>query len=315
MFKKAEKKKSKLRLAIEGAASSGKTYSGLILATSIGKKVAVIDTENGSASLYSDDFDFDVRELEPPYTPERYIEGIKAAEAAGYDVILIDSISHEWNGEGGCLDIVNNIGGNSYTAWGKVTPRHDKFINAILRSSAHVICTMRSKAAYDTGKDDRGKMTIEKKGTAPIQREGLDYEFTIVFDLNQNHYAVATKDRTKMFDNKDFKITPETGEQIIKWLNSGIEAAPDEKTILIKEFKNVVSGMQLSSAQQAFVNDIESKHIDKIRASLDNIRSAATTQAKEKQVDTKRETSYTPDAAPGNQLVSEDDEQALDLGF
>jgi len=271
MFKKAEKKKSKLRLAIEGASGSGKTYSGLILAKSIGKKIAVIDTENGSASLYSDDFDFDVLELAPPYTPERYIEGIKAAEQSGYDVILIDSISHEWSGEGGCLDIVNHIGGNSYTAWGKVTPRHDKFINAILRSSAHVICTMRSKAAYDTGKDDRGKMTIQKKGTAPIQRESVDYEFTIVFDLNQKHYAIAAKDRTKMFDNKDFMITQETGDQIINWLNSGVEVVDNEKTTLIKEFKKTVSGMHLSAAQQDFINDIDNKHIDQIKNSLDKI--------------------------------------------
>lgn len=221
MFKKASKKQSKLRLAIEGASGSGKTYSSLILAQSLGAKIAVIDTEHGSASLYADKFDFDVLELKPPYEPEKYIEAIKTAENAGYDVIVIDSISHEWNAEGGCLDLVNKLGGNSYIAWGKITPRHDKFINTILQTNMHVIATMRSKANYETGKDERGKMTIEKKGTAPVQRDSVDYEFTIVFDLNQNHIATVSKDRSGLFDGKDFEITKEVGEKLLNWLNSG----------------------------------------------------------------------------------------------
>jgi hypothetical protein len=222
VFQKAEKTQAKLRLAIEGASGSGKTYSSLILATSIGKKIAVVDTEHGSASLYADKFNFDVLELRPPYEPERYVEAIKEAEAAGYDVIVLDSITHEWNGEGGALDLVTKIGGSSYSAWAKVTPRHDKFINAILQSKCHVIATMRSKANYETGKDERtGKMTIEKKGTAPIQRDSVDYEFTVVFDLNQRHMANVSKDRTSLFDGRDFQITAEVGQKLLKWLNDG----------------------------------------------------------------------------------------------
>ncbi len=224
MFKKAEKKTSKLRLAIEGASGSGKTYSSLILASSIGKKIAVLDTEHGSASLYSDKFNFDVLELKPPYAPEHYIKAIDEAEKLGYDVIILDSITHEWNGVGGCLDIVNKISGNSYTAWAKVTPRHDAFVNRILNSKIHIIATMRSKANYETGKNQNGKMTVEKKGTAPIQREGMDYEFTVVFDLNHQHSASSTKDRTGLFDGKDFIITNDTGCQLLNWLGSGVEA-------------------------------------------------------------------------------------------
>ena len=220
-FQKATKKKSKLRLAIEGASGSGKTYSALTLAKGMHGKIAVIDTEHGSASLYSDKFDFDVLELTAPFTPERYIEAIDEAEKAGYDVLIIDSMSHEWNGQGGCLQIVDKIGGNSYTAWGKVTPRHEAFIQRILSSSMHIIGTMRSKANYETGKDDRGKMTVEKQGTAPIQRDGVDFEFTVVFDLNGNHMAKATKDRTSLFDGKDEIITERTAEVMLNWLNSG----------------------------------------------------------------------------------------------
>jgi hypothetical protein len=232
MFKKAEKSKQKLRLAIEGASGSGKTYSGLILAESISGsgRIAVIDSENGSASLYSDRFSFDVLEITPPYSPEKYIEAIKAAESAGYSVLLIDSITHEWNGDGGVLDIVTKIGGNSFQAWAKATPRHDNFINKILSSPLHIIATMRSKAAYELSKDDKsGKLVIEKKGTAPIQRDSVDYEFTTVFDLNKNHSASASKDRTGLFDGKDFIITEEIGKQFLSWLNSGV--AMTEKPI------------------------------------------------------------------------------------
>ncbi|MCP3660197.1 MAG: AAA family ATPase [Bacteroidetes bacterium] len=236
MFKKASKKQSKLRLAIEGASGSGKTYSALILAETLaktlGEKVAVIDTEHGSASLYSDKFNFDVVELKPPYTPEAYIRMIDAAEKMGYGVLIIDSMSHEWNGKGGCLDLVSKVDGNSYTAWGKVTPRHDNFINAILSTNMHVIGTMRSKTAYETGTDAKtNKMTIQKKGTAPIQRESVDYEFTVVFDLNQNHMASVSKDRTSLFDGKDFIIEASIGKEILGWLNSGEKAKTPHQQI------------------------------------------------------------------------------------
>lgn len=221
-FTKATKKQQKLRLAISGGSGSGKTYSALTLAKGLGKNIALIDTEFESASLYANLFDFDTMALHPPYTPESYIKAIDEAEKAGYDVLIIDSITHEWNGEGGCLDIITQIGGNSYTAWGKVTPRHDKFINRILSSNMHVICTMRSKQQYETGKDEKtGKMTVEKKGTAPIQRDSVEYEFTTVFDLNQNHSACVSKDRTNLYDGKDFVITPKTALELLQWLNDG----------------------------------------------------------------------------------------------
>lgn len=220
MFNKAEKKKSRLRLALDGASGSGKTYSSLVIGAELSNKIAVIDTEHGSASLYSDKFDFDVMELKPPYSPEAYIAGIKGAEASGYEVLIIDSLSHEWDGSGGCLDIQNKLGGR-YTDWGKVTPRHDSLIMAILSSPMHIICTMRTKAEYVVEVNNRGKAIPTKVGTAPKQRDGMEYEFTTVFHINQQHMAHVSKDRTGLFDGRDFVIDSTIGETMIEWLENG----------------------------------------------------------------------------------------------
>jgi hypothetical protein len=225
MFQKARKTQSRLRLAVEGPAGAGKTFSSLILAKSLSPKVAVIDTEHGSASLYADRFDFDVTELRPPYTPEAYIEAIKAAQQAGYGVCVIDSLSHEWTGEGGCLSIVDALG-KGFSGWKNVTPRHERLINAILQSDMHIIATMRSKAEYMVETNLKGQAVPKKVGTAPIQRDSIEYEFTVVFTLNQNHYAAVSKDRTSLFDGKDFAITEDTGKALLGWLNSG---APEPK--------------------------------------------------------------------------------------
>lgn len=234
-IKKASKKRLKLRLAIDGASGSGKTESALKIATGLAEKtgdqIVVIDTEQESSGLYSDKYDFHVIALDPPYTPERFIEAIKLAEENKFGIIVLDSSSHEWMGEGGCLEIVDSIGGNSYTAWRKVTPRHNKFINAMLTSSSHIIATMRSKTDYETGSDSKGRMTIQKQGTKAVQRDGVDYEFTLVFSLNQNHLAVATKDRTSLFDGMDHIPTEETGAKLHEWLNSSNAEMPTEEEL------------------------------------------------------------------------------------
>ncbi len=225
MFRKAQKTQSRLRLAVEGPAGAGKTYSSLILAKSLSPKVAVIDTEHGSASLYADRFDFDVTELRPPYTPEAYIEAIKAAQQAGYEVCVIDSLSHEWSGEGGCLSIVDALG-KGFAGWKSVTPRHERLVNAILQSDMHIIATMRSKAEYAVETNLKGQAVPKKVGTAPIQRDSIEYEFTVVYTLNQNHFAAVSKDRTSLFDGKDFAITEDTGKALLGWLYSGAEPKP-----------------------------------------------------------------------------------------
>jgi hypothetical protein len=228
-FVKAERKKAKLRCGISGPAGSGKTYSALKMAFGIGGKVAMIDTENGSGDLYAHLGDYDVLTLQAPFTPEKYTEGIKAAEEAGYNVLVIDSLSHAWAGEGGILDIQGKItdasrSGNGYTAWRQVTPRQNAMVEAILQSKLHIIATMRSKTEYALTTDDKGKQAPKKIGMAPIQRDGMEYEFTVFFDLSQDHIATASKDRTGLFDGQYFKPDEKTGKQLLAWLEDGVEA-------------------------------------------------------------------------------------------
>jgi len=224
MFKKAVRKQVKLKIAISGPAGSGKTYSALRLATGFGGKIAVIDTENGSASLYSDKFNYDVTEIRPPFTTAKYIEAINAAVDAGYENLVIDSISHAWNGEGGILDRKTKKdmrGGNSFTNWGEFTPEQDKFIGALMQSGINVFATMRSKTEYVVEANSKGKQAPRKVGLAPIQRDGVDYEFTTVFDVALNHTAETSKDRTGLFVDQTFLITEEHGEQLRTWQSGG----------------------------------------------------------------------------------------------
>ena len=227
-FRKAEKRKAKLRLAITGTAGSGKTYGALLIAQGLGGKIAMIDTENGSGDLYADKFDYDVCGVQAPYTVSKYLQAIREAEEAGYDVLIIDSLSHAWAGEGGLLDIQGKIAessksGNAYTAWRKVTPMQNQLIETILSSSCHIIATMRSKTDYIMCENDRGKTEIKKVGLAPVQREGVEYEFSVVFDLSISHNASVSKDRTSIFDGQVFQLSKEIGEKLKEWLDSGVD--------------------------------------------------------------------------------------------
>lgn len=227
-FAPAEKSQLKARILISGAAGSGKTIAALELASALGGRVAVIDTENGSAALYSDKYKFEMLNLQPPYPPEDFIQAIKVAENGGFDVIVIDGITPEWSGSGGCLDLHTKLGGR-FQDWAKVTPRHRSFIQKILECSTHIICTCRSKQGY--AMDEQSKK-VTKLGMAPEQRDGLDYEMTLVFNIiNQTHLAEATKDRTGLFDGKQFLISKNTGLEILEWLNSGTPAKSPAPTI------------------------------------------------------------------------------------
>jgi hypothetical protein len=228
-IKKATRKTTKLRLGLSGASGFGKTYSALLLAKGMvedTEKIAVIDTENGSASLYSHLFDFNVIELQAPYSPERYIEAIKTCERAGMEVIIIDSITHEWDGSGGCLEEYEKLGGR-YQDWAKITPRHRAFIDAILQSKCHVITTVRRKQDYDMVKGDKGKLEVQKVGTKEVTREGFEYEVTINFELiNDKHLAKASKDRTGLYMGRpEFTISEATGKELKKWCETGVDEA------------------------------------------------------------------------------------------
>ncbi|RTZ48381.1 AAA family ATPase (plasmid) [Chryseobacterium arthrosphaerae] len=224
-LKQSQRQQVKLRLGLSGASGFGKTKSALLLAYGMAQdwsKIAVIDTENSSASLYSDLGNYNVLDLQAPYNPERYIKAIELCEKSGIEVIIVDSASHEWNGTGGCLDIHEKLGGK-FQDWANVTPRHQAFINKILQSSCHIITTTRRKIDYSLDVGSNGKTQVVKHGTKEITREGFEYELTINFELiNENHLAKASKDRTGLFMNKpEFIITSETGRMILEWCNSG----------------------------------------------------------------------------------------------
>ena len=198
-FRKAERRKAKLRLGITGPAGSGKTYGALLIAFGLGGRIAMIDTENGSGDLYSALGDYDICSISAPFSVQKYIDAIKTAENADYDIVIIDSLSHVWAGEGGLLDMQGKIADtgkkNNYVAWREVTPLHNKLIDTMLSSKCHIIATMRSKTDYIQVENDRGKFEIRKVGLAPVQREGMEYEFGVVFDLGINHIVNVSKDR------------------------------------------------------------------------------------------------------------------------
>lgn len=230
----ATRKRAKIKMALQGPSGSGKTMGALLIAYGLSgnwNKVAVIDTENYSASLYAHLGTFKVLNIGAPFSPEKYMESIKVCEQAGMEVIIIDSISHEWEGSGGILDIHSNMTGNSFTAWGKLTPRHNAFVQAILQSPAHIIGTIRSKQEYVLS-ERNGKQVPEKVGMKGITRDGMDYEFTLVLDLDIKHNAIASKDRTGLFmDKPHFTLNPDVGEQILRWCKEG-EALPIQDQFL-----------------------------------------------------------------------------------
>lgn len=232
-FKRATKAQAKLRLALAGPAGAGKTFTALTLATHLaqGGPVGVIDTERGSASKYADRFTFDVLELQT-FDPESYIAAIRDAEKAGIVVLVIDSLSHAWMGKGGVLEIVDNAAKrsqsqNSYVAWRDVTPRHNALVDAMLGCDIHLIVTLRSKQDYVQEKDDRGKMVVRKVGMAPIQRDGVEYEFDVYGDLDQENTLVIGKTRCSALARGIFpKPGADVAKTLLAWLTDGVEAPP-----------------------------------------------------------------------------------------
>ncbi|NLN16775.1 MAG: ATP-binding protein [Firmicutes bacterium] len=238
-FQRATKRQAKARIGIAGPAGSGKTYTALLLATSMCNRVAVIDTEHGSASKYADEFEFDVLELDD-FHPQNYVKAIEAAEAAGYDGLVIDSISHEWNGKNGCLELVElyakrSKGGNKYAAWADVTPLHNAFIEAIHSAKLHIFATMRSKMDY-IQTEDKGRTVIQKVGMAPITREGVEYEMDIVGEMDLEHNMVITKSRCKALADKMFRPPgKELADAIKAWLSDGAPVMEEEKQTTTQE--------------------------------------------------------------------------------
>ena len=225
-FVKAKKEKIWTKVLLGGSSGSGKTYSALRLATGLAKKcgsgIAAIDTEAGRIRYYANEFDFSDMQLTEPFTPEKYIEAINEAVSSGFKVLIIDSISHEWNY---CVDIHDKMPGNSWTNWSKVTPRHDAFMEKILQAPIHIIATVRGKDEYVL-EEKNGKQTPKKVGLGFKQRDGVEYNYTATFNIAQDtHIAEATKDNTHIFVCFYEVLTEKDGEALYDWANTGEDFA------------------------------------------------------------------------------------------
>ncbi len=232
-LRQSQRRRARIKMALQAPSGAGKTMSAILLAKGLCNadlsRVVVIDTENGSADLYAHLGNYNVISLKPPFTPQQYVEAINVCEKAGMEVIIIDSISHCWDY---LLDYHSSLAGNSFTNWAKIKPLEKSFIDKILQCDAHVIATMRTKQDYVLNQKD-GKFTPEKVGLKAVQRDGVDFEFTLVLDIDIKHYATASKDRTGLFmDKPEFKITPEIGSKILEWCNQDFsqEATTDMYT-------------------------------------------------------------------------------------
>jgi hypothetical protein len=236
-IRKSQRRQAKARIALIAPSGAGKTLSSLLIAHGLvgdWGKIGFLDTENGSGELYTGFRigsttvgEYLYGRIESPFTVPKYLDGIAALEDAGCEAVIIDSLSHAWAGEGGLLDKQGKLAdmkGNSYTAWRTVTPEHNRLVERMLQSSAHILACVRAKTEYVQEKDDKGKTTVRKVGMAPVQRDGLEYEFTLVFDLDIHHVASASKDRTGLFDGQLFTPAPATGRTLREWLESAVPA-------------------------------------------------------------------------------------------
>lgn len=285
-LQKATRKKVKLRLNLSAPSGAGKTYSALLLAKGLvgsWEKIAVIDTENGSASLYEHLGAFNVIDLAPPFTPERYIQAIDACIAGGMECIIIDSSTHEWSGTGGCLEANDQLAaakyrGNAWSAWNETTPRHDAFVNKVLQCPVHVITCTRSK--MDTVMTDDKK--VKKVGMKDIQREGWEYELTVSLNIDRDtHKAIASKDRTELFEGKQpFVITEATGQLIREWCEKGVDLKPEppKKEWLDEDHASWKAASDAVKAGQFSIDDIKNKYnlSERVETLLNNLKNPVT---------------------------------------
>ena len=232
-FAPATRVKRRLKLAIVGPSGSGKTYTALRLARGLAEngKIAVLDTENHSASLYvgespdGEAWAFDALDMQPPYHPDRFVEAIKAAEEAGYDALIIDSLTHAWSGSGGLLALVDNAAGRGMEKWKIVKPIERRLWDTLVSSKIHIIACLRANQKYEVTRDDRGKVQVEKLGLGAEQRKDLEYEFDVVLDMDHQHAATVSKTRcSALRDQRIREPGQELADTLAAWLDSGISA-------------------------------------------------------------------------------------------
>lgn len=292
-IKKAVRELVFTKIALMGASGSGKTYSSLRLAKGMAEelekilgrpaKILMANSEKSRGLYYANEFEYDIVNVDAPHEPEKYAELIFDAVDLGYDILIMDSTSHEWEGKGGCLEL-QQLAGGTYQAWAKVTPRHDKFLLAIAESPIHIIATMRGKDSYEMEKSDTGKITVTKLGIGAKQRDGFEFEFTTTFLLDQkDNHAVEQKDNTHLFEKEGRVLLSEKhGAQIIQWANSGSGYTPKAykesqlpENVLSATKKDIIAKIKSKggSKNPELVKLFEEK---KITLDLDGVKAIAT---------------------------------------
>lgn len=264
----ARRKRAKIKMCLQGPSGSGKTFSALLLAFGLcgdWSKIVVIDSENHSSELYSHLGGFNVAEISAPFTPEKYTEALEFCEQSNFEVVIIDSTTHCWEY---LLTYHASLQGNSFTNWAKVTPRHDAFIQKILQSPVHIIATIRTKQDYVLN-ERNGKIVPEKVGLKAIQRGGLDYEFTLVFDINMRNHATASKDRTRLFFGEpEQKLSIETGILINEWCNSGAEVSVTDVSVRINDCRSIKELLELYEKYPQFQSALQTDYENQKRQLL-----------------------------------------------
>ncbi|MDK7716055.1 AAA family ATPase [Aerococcus urinae] len=273
-LRKAKRHKLKVPILLTGASGSGKTVSSLLIAKGIvdkmfpdlpdderWDKIAVIDTEHCRSEMYCDSTigdthigSFNIYDLVEPYTVERYIQGFNECKQAGCEVVIVDSITHAWSGEGGILNKVDKLGGQ-FQAWSKVKPDEQAFLKMFFDQDVHVIATVRSKQGYEVTRTDTGKVNIEKIGLKPDQKDGLEYECAIVFQLYEDHTAEATKDNTNSFSGR-FVIDSKIGGSIYDWAEQGVDLKAEKQKKIDHLITQIQNEAMKSEKAQAALKDI-----------------------------------------------------------
>lgn len=266
----AQREKEKAIVGFIGPSGSGKTAGALLVAygmmreaypdesdKEVWSKIGVVDTEHRRAKLYANlQFD-DVRigsfkhiDFTPPYTTERYQMALEAIKEAGAEVVIIDSLSHNWAGEGGIVEKHGEMQGNSFQNWGKLAPETTKLIKTLTQNDVHILATLRTKTEYVVEPNSEGKMAPRKVGTKPVQKDEMEYEFMLNFNIGIDHLAETSKDNTRMFEGSSFKLNPEVGRKLYQWLELGIDVKAEEEAErirLIDEIKTIVAGNETAA--------------------------------------------------------------------
>jgi hypothetical protein len=268
-FTKATKQAAKGRIALDGPSGSGKTFTALTIATTLGERIAVIDTEHGSASKYADLFSFDTLGLHR-YSPQILIDALAAAGGAGYEVVVVDSLSHFWMGTDGMLEQVDKAakrsGGHGMTGWKEMRPVERQMVEALLAYPGHVICTLRVKTDWVEGENARGKRQMMKVGTKAEQREGLEYEFDLVASMDLANELTVVKSRCPALSG-EIVAKPGTAfaETFKAWLDDGVRAGPSVYDALVNQILDAGDKPQLTAAWKAIATAVKAGQLTEMQ--------------------------------------------------